>query len=217
MNLRVQRFQQKPDLSLRIQTYFSPTFLQLSKNVSLGKRKMHSAVTCLSPQSENSKWSVHTLRGGRPPWLLHEPYLWIQIESLQCVDDQGVLRQPVIHDLVEAVQEGRSLNNGFVVRIVETLEATEDKHTLLKGKWQRKENTKEEQTQQAYVRSSAEILSRWQQLICWRSARVTEGKKELCACDYTVTFSVISHTLIKSVLLFEQLFIDFFIGLWNEK
>lgn len=145
--------------------------------------------------------------------MLHEPYLWIQIESLQCVDDQGVLRQPVIHDLVEAVQEGRSLNNGLVVGIVETLEATEDKHTLLKGKWQRKENTKEEQTQQAYVRSSAETLSRWQQLICWRSAQVTEGRKALCVCDYTVTSSVISHRLIKSVLLFEQLFI----GLWKEK
>ena len=48
----------------------------------------------------------------------HFNHLWIEIESLQCVNNQGVLRQSIIHDHVEAVQERRGLNNGLVVGIV---------------------------------------------------------------------------------------------------
>lgn len=51
-------------------------------------------------------------------------YLWIKIESLQRVDDQGVLGQPIIHDRAEAIQERGSIDNGLVVGIVETLEPT---------------------------------------------------------------------------------------------
>lgn len=51
-----------------------------------------------------------------------EHYLWIQVESLQRVDDQGVLCEPVVHDHVETPQERRSLNDGLVVRIIQTLE-----------------------------------------------------------------------------------------------
>lgn len=53
-------------------------------------------------------------------------YLRIEVESLERVDDQGVLRQTIVHDRVEAVQERGSLNQGLVVGIVETLEPTED-------------------------------------------------------------------------------------------
>lgn len=79
-----------------------------------------------------------------------EPYLWIEVKSLQSVDDQGELCQPVIHDHVEAVQEGGSLDYGLVVGIVETLEPREqDKCTPLqherRNKLQRK---RERQTQQ---------------------------------------------------------------------
>lgn len=65
--------------------------------------------------------------------MSNQHYLRIEIESLQCVDDQGVLCEPIIHDHVEAVQERRSLYNGLVVGIVQTLEAKEDKCTWLKS------------------------------------------------------------------------------------
>lgn len=61
--------------------------------------------------------------------MSNQHYLGIEIESLQCVDDQGVLCEPIIHDHVEAVQERRSLYNGLVVGIVQTLEPKEDKCT----------------------------------------------------------------------------------------
>lgn len=48
-------------------------------------------------------------------------YLWVEIEPLQCVDDQRVLGQLVVHDRVEAPQEGRRLNDGLVVGVVEAL------------------------------------------------------------------------------------------------
>lgn len=48
-------------------------------------------------------------------------YLWIEIESLQSVNNQRILSQPIIHHHVEAIQERRSLNNGLVVGIVQTL------------------------------------------------------------------------------------------------
>lgn len=56
-------------------------------------------------------------------------YLWIQIKSLQSVNNQGVLCQPIVHDHVKAIQEGRSLNNGLVVGIVQTLEPNENTYT----------------------------------------------------------------------------------------
>lgn len=59
----------------------------------------------------------------------HQRYLWIKVESLQSVDDQGVLSQPIIHDHVEASQERGSLDNGLVVGIVQTLEPEEDAYT----------------------------------------------------------------------------------------
>lgn len=49
-------------------------------------------------------------------------YLWIEIKSLQSVDDQRVLCQLIVHDHVDAAHEGRSLDNGLVVGIVEALE-----------------------------------------------------------------------------------------------
>lgn len=62
---------------------------------------------------------------GRP----NQRYLGIKVESLQGVDDQGVLSQPIIHDHVEASQERGSLDNGLVVGIVQTLEPEEDAYT----------------------------------------------------------------------------------------
>lgn len=58
-------------------------------------------------------------------WRTCQHYLWVEIKSLQCVYDQRVLCQPIIHDHVQAVQERRSLDDGFVVGIIQTLEARE--------------------------------------------------------------------------------------------
>lgn len=56
-------------------------------------------------------------------------YLWIEIESLQRVNNQGILRQPVVHDHVKAVQERRGLDNRLVVGIVQTLVSKRTLHT----------------------------------------------------------------------------------------
>lgn len=61
-------------------------------------------------------------------------YLWIEIESLQRVDNKRVLCQPIVHDHVEAFQERWSLNNGLIVGIVQTLKSKEDKYTWLEKK-----------------------------------------------------------------------------------
>lgn len=50
-------------------------------------------------------------------------YLRIEIKSLQCVNHQRMLRQPIVHDHMEAFQKGGSLNNGFVVGIVKSLKS----------------------------------------------------------------------------------------------
>lgn len=60
-------------------------------------------------------------------WITGQNYLRIEIESLQRVNNQGVFCQMIVHDHVEAIQEGGSLNNGLVVGIVQTLEPKEDK------------------------------------------------------------------------------------------
>lgn len=57
-------------------------------------------------------------------------YLWVEVEPLQRVDDQRVLGQPVIHDHVEAVQERRSLDDGLVVGVVQTLGRDTDTHLI---------------------------------------------------------------------------------------
>lgn len=62
-------------------------------------------------------------------WIMWQRYLWVEIKSLQCVDNQGVLRQPIVHDHVKAIQERRSLNDGFVIRIIKTLKPKEHTHT----------------------------------------------------------------------------------------
>lgn len=47
--------------------------------------------------------------------------LRVEVEPLQRVDDQRVLCQLVVHDGVEALQEGRRLDQGLVVGVVEAL------------------------------------------------------------------------------------------------
>lgn len=64
-------------------------------------------------------------------------YLRVEIESLQRVNNQRVFCQTVIHDHVQAVQEGGSLDDRLVVGIVQTLEAKEDTDTSLKELWKR--------------------------------------------------------------------------------
>lgn len=80
-------------------------------------------------------------------FFLGEPYLWIEVKSLQSVDDQRELCQTVIHDRVKTIQEGGSLDNGLVVGIIQTLEPREEnKCTPLqqegKNKLHRKERNK---------------------------------------------------------------------------
>lgn len=48
-------------------------------------------------------------------------HLGVEVEPLQRVDDQRVLRQPVVHDGVQALQEGRCLDHRLVVGVVEAL------------------------------------------------------------------------------------------------
>lgn len=48
-------------------------------------------------------------------------HLGVEVEPLQRVDDQRVLRQPVVHDGVQALQEGRRLDHRLVVGVVEAL------------------------------------------------------------------------------------------------
>lgn len=48
-------------------------------------------------------------------------YLWVKIKPPEGVYDQWVLGQPVVHDHMEALQEGRRLNDGLVVRVVQAL------------------------------------------------------------------------------------------------
>lgn len=58
-------------------------------------------------------WTLRRVTSGR--------YLWVEIEPLQCVDDQRVFGQPIVHDRVETSQEGRRLDDGLVVGVVEAL------------------------------------------------------------------------------------------------
>lgn len=133
-----------------------------------------------------------------------EPYLWIEVKSLQSVDDQGELCQPVIHDRVEAVQEGGSLDNGLVVGIVETLEPREQgKCTPLqrecRNKLQRKE--KEKHSSQAGVCESGSADGAEQNSsVCTLQGRRKERNPP--AYDYTVTSGVPSHREIKSAVPF---------------
>lgn len=148
--------------------------------------------------------------------MSNQHYLRIEIESLQCVDDQGVLCEPIIHDHVEAVQERRSLYNGLVVGIVQTLEPKEDKCTWLKSCRQNetdvkqskgrvteggrdKEKRSEKDSRQTlnitlqHTAQTEETLSRWLPLTAHLVTHCRgDGRKNiLFAYDYT--FSVISH------------------------
>lgn len=63
-------------------------------------------------------------------------YLWIEVKSLESVDNQGILCEPIVHDGVKTIQEWRSLDNGFVIGIVQTLqrkEKTDDRLLLHPG------------------------------------------------------------------------------------
>lgn len=71
-------------------------------------------------------------------WMTCGHYLWVEIKSLQCVYNQGILCQPIIHDHVEAVQERGGLDYGFVVRIIQTLEPKDSTSNRLHS-WTQKE------------------------------------------------------------------------------
>lgn len=128
-------------------------------------------------------------------------YLWIEVESLQRVDDQRVLCQPVVHDHVEAVHEGRSLDNRLVVGIVEALEPDnaplqhERRHKVQRKA--RKENGSQKRTSETLAEQMEECNAHLLAL-CRGDGR----KKNLSAYDYTITSGVVSCRKIKSVTHF---------------
>lgn len=52
-------------------------------------------------------------------WLL--TYFWIEVKTLKCVDDIRKLCEVVVHEAVQAQEEGVCTDNGLVVGVVQAL------------------------------------------------------------------------------------------------
>lgn len=138
-----------------------------------------------------------------------EPYLWIKVKSLQSVDDQGVLCQPVIHDHVEAVHEGGSFDNGLVVGIVKALEPRgEDKCAPLRHVRWNKLQMKERNKHSSQRRISEPLTQQMEPCTAhlFAHCRGDGGKKSVCiplhhhlrcrlsrVCDAFLNIIFISH------------------------